>query len=267
MSYSAVLLLLFKGTLNAKTLNIDTQSGNLPCHVFYLNDQQTLQRFRTFDQLSDYLVSAAVDKSVTSTDLKHECQAILQLPITTASHHATVGQYLAHLYENDRLMDVLIDVKGTVFNAHRIALCCYSEYFARLFLGKPITKIPFELKVNGINPGAFAAFLEFCYTGELNVTPETSIEILIVVDFLNVTALKSRLGKVYEQIPLQEALKLLLLKKERSGVFFLSMYSQVQSQFTAASKLDMFLDMDLELLCQFLSSGMFYNCLFLSFQD
>ena len=230
-------------------------TGDLHCHLFYLDDNNVLKRFQTFDQLSDYLVSAALDRSSTSAELQWVCNNLLQLPFVTANHYASVGEYLKCLYEKDRLMDVLIDVRGTKFRAHRIALCCHSDYFADLFNRKVITKVPFELKVNGICPEAFATFLEFCYTGDIHVTPEIATEVLIVVDFLKVGSLKRRMGVVYDNIPLDQALKLLTLSKDRVGELFKSMFLRVLRNFSEASRLNGFWDLDATLFCHFLESG------------
>ena len=81
--------------------------------------------------------------------------------------YITVGEYLRHLYEKDKLMDVAVHVKDKTFSAHRVALSCYSEYFAELFSRNKGRKIPFEMRLRGITPEAFAIFLEFVYTGRL----------------------------------------------------------------------------------------------------
>lgn len=242
----------------SKTLKIDQSqsSSDLPCHLFFLNKELRLQQFQTFGELSDYLVTAALDKTITSTELQNICNRLLQIPLRTVNHYSNLGEYLRHLYENDKMMDVLVDVKGVRFSAHRIALCCYSDFFAELFLGKNITKVPFEVRVNGISAKAFATFLEYCYTGEITVTPEIATELLIVVDYLKVGSIKSRLGKVYECVPLPQALKLLVLSNNRKGDLFVAMLGRVQSQFSEACKMDKFLKLDAKVLDMILASGM-----------
>lgn len=214
-----------------------------------------LQPFQSFEQISDHLVNTTLDTPVNSAAVKEMCGNLLQSPVSVVNHYTMLGLYLNQLHQNDHLTDVLLDVQRTKFNAHRSVLCCHSEYFADMLSGRVIAKVPFELRVTGISAAAFRAFLEFCYSGNLNVTPKTATDILVLVDFLKVTTLKNQMGAVYDNIPLVHVLKLLMGNKVRPGELFHKMYWRVENQFSAASKLEGFLDMNAELFCQFLASG------------
>ena len=130
--------------------------------------------FQTFSELSEYLVDAAAEQIVDNPNSKSRyrtsqnvLQKIVRLPLESVGSYITVGEYLRHLYEKDKLMDVAVHVKDKTFSAHRVALSCYSEYFAELFSRNKGRKIPFEMRLRGITPEAFAIFLEFVYTGRL----------------------------------------------------------------------------------------------------
>ena len=130
--------------------------------------------FQTFSELSEYLVDAAAEQIVDDPNPKSRyrtsqnvLQKIVRLPLESVGSYITVGEYLRHLYEKDKLMDVAVHVKDKTFSAHRVALSCYSEYFAELFSRNKGRKIPFEMRLRGITPEAFAIFLEFVYTGRL----------------------------------------------------------------------------------------------------
>ena len=133
-----------------------------------------LYLFQTFSELSEYLVDAAAEQIVDDPNPKSRyrtsqnvLQKIVRLPLESVGSYITVGEYLRHLYEKDKLMDVAVHVKDRTFSAHRVALSCYSEYFAELFSRNKGRKIPFEMRLRGITPEAFAIFLEFVYTGRL----------------------------------------------------------------------------------------------------
>ena len=90
---------------------------------------------------------------------------LVKLHLDTVGCYLTVGEYLRYLYKEDKLIDVAVNVQDKTFSAHRVALSCYSGYFAELFSFNTGKKIPFEMRLKGIYPEAFAVFLEFVYTG------------------------------------------------------------------------------------------------------
>ena len=92
---------------------------------------------------------------------------LVRLHLDTLGCYLTVGEYLHYLYREDKLIDVAVHVQDKTFSAHRVALSCYSGYFAELFSFNTGKKIPFEMRLKGICPEAFAVFLEFVYTGRL----------------------------------------------------------------------------------------------------
>ena len=94
---------------------------------------------------------------------------LVRLHLDTLGCYITVGEYLHYLYLEDKLADVAVHVQDKTFSAHRVALSCYSGYFAELFSFNTGKKIPFEMRLKGIYPEAFAVFLEFVYTGTLRV--------------------------------------------------------------------------------------------------
>lgn len=100
-----------------------------------------------------------------SDNVDNVMRNLVRIPFETLGCYMTLGQYLRYLYEEDKLVDVLVHVKDMTFSAHRVALSCYSEYFADLFSFNMGRKVPFEMRLKGIFPEAFAVFLEFVYTG------------------------------------------------------------------------------------------------------
>ncbi|XP_052781488.1 kelch-like protein 12 [Mya arenaria] len=226
----------------------------IPCDIFYLNEKSVLQRFETFDQLSEWLVSAALKENpANSEEFKSQFRKLLKLPIRTLEHFSTVGVFLRNLYEKDHLIDVVIDVKGTLFGAHRIALCCHSDYFSDMFKSNKAHKIPFEIKIKGISTDAFACFLEYCYTGELIVAKEIASDMLLMADFLKVRALKRNCGEIAESLPLDQTVKMVVKCDPNSkGKIYEVLYKRMVENFSGMSDFNLFLSMDVELLCRFL---------------
>ncbi|XP_053376721.1 kelch-like protein 14 [Mercenaria mercenaria] len=228
--------------------------SDLPCDIFFLDEKATLQKFETFDQISGYLVHASVHAKNENTQRNH-FQKLVQIPLRQAEHLITLGEYLSQLYEDEKLIDVEIDIQGRTFFAHRIALCCNSEYFLDFFNRNKSNTVPFVLKIKGVTVDAFAAFLEFCYTGEITVFPETSADIIVMAEFLKVDTLRDRCDEVAKSLPLDQSLKMLVKTKSRStGKLYNALFNKVLGEFKAASMLDNFFKMDVELLCRLLMS-------------
>lgn len=228
----------------------------LPCDIFFLNEKTVLQRFETFDELSEYLVNAAVREKDETNTHQEALKNLVRVPLKNAEHFITMGEYLKRLYEEEHLIDVILDVQGRTFLAHRVALCCSSEYFADFFSSTKGNKTPFELKIKGVTADAFAAFLEFCYTGEITVSPGIAADILIMADFLRVTPLRERCDVVAENLPLDQSLKMVVRSKApTTGKLYRTLFKTVLLDFKAASMLESFLKMDVDLFCRMLESG------------
>ena len=102
---------------------------------------------------------------VESRDFQSVLEKMVRMPLESIGSYIVVGEYLRYLYEKDMLMDVVVHIKDRTFSAHRVALSCYSDYFKDLFNSNKGKQIPFEMRLRGITPEAFAVFLEFIYTG------------------------------------------------------------------------------------------------------
>ncbi|XP_052286070.1 kelch-like protein 3 isoform X2 [Dreissena polymorpha] len=239
-----------------RVFDVDDASGLIPSDIFYLNTDHVLQRCETFDQLSELLVNAALSSPAKdSAEFLNKCKRILKVPVDTLDHYGSIGTFLATLYENKHLIDVVIDVRGTLFGAHRIALSCQSDFFADMFSKSTGRRIPFEFKIKGVSPEAFACFLEFCYTGKLTIMPSIAADILIVADVLRVNAFKRHLDAITDSLPLDQNVKMVAKSKvSAEGQLFKKLFAVIVRNLSAAADTSFFMDMDVDLLCQILSS-------------
>jgi len=84
-----------------------------------------------------------------------------------------------------------------VFHAHRAVLCCFSGYFSEILTSRPTKNVPIEVKLLNTRAVAFAAFLEFLYTGERTaLKPDVTADLMIMADVLDVDALKVTKGNI-----------------------------------------------------------------------
>ncbi|KAL4226492.1 hypothetical protein ACF0H5_014477 [Mactra antiquata] len=236
-----------------KQQNAPRDISELPCDIFYIDSNGVIKRFSNFDEISEYLVEASVNER--DDRINHKIDKLTKVPLRMIDHYITIGMYLKRLYEHDFLMDIVIDVRGQQFYAHRLALCCHSEYFAELFRNSNGRRIPFEVKINGVSAEAFAAFLEFCYTGDLNIYPEIAADILIVADYLKVRALKAKCDLIIKNLPVGQVLKIMTKTNvTTNNKLYGSLYNNVLENFSEASKMDMFLQFDVDTFCKMIES-------------
>lgn len=228
-------------------------SGTLPCTLLYFD--RNLCRFtqiRTFDELSKYVETGDLKVNPDNKVLG----ALVSAPATRLVHFATLGNYLRTLYEKDKFMDVCIEVDGTLFMAHVVALCCCSGYFSKLFASEKFPRVPLRVKINGINADAFSAFLEFVYTGEITLHHEIAADISLISEYLDVTALKDKLAMTPYNLTLPEAVKLLFMRRcDSSDEVYGSALAKVVDQFVHASMATSFIDLDVDTFCKIIGSG------------
>uniref|UniRef100_A0A8C6U3K7 Ankyrin repeat and BTB/POZ domain-containing protein 1 n=1 Tax=Neogobius melanostomus TaxID=47308 RepID=A0A8C6U3K7_9GOBI len=79
------------------------------------------------------------------------------------------NHFLYTLLEQGPHSDVNFLVHGQTFSAHRCVLSARSEYFTEMFNSKWRGKTLITLKHPLINPSAFAAILQYIYTGRMDI--------------------------------------------------------------------------------------------------
>ena len=134
---------------------------------------------------------------------------------------------LNSLREQNQLCDVIINVGGREFPAHKAVLAAKSSYFTTMFTSGFQESIQREIKIDG-NPEAFDMLLEFAYTGKVNVTKLKShmfdvFELSLYTDFHEFCLLCSQiLKKLFELkeegITVDEVCKVMFLANKHDEV-------------------------------------------------
>lgn len=137
--------------------------------VFFLDDHGV---FRPLDW--ERVLAGELADWTSVKGLPYNTGEILQqftaLPLDIIHHYAYCGEYLRALFEERKLVDVLIHIGKKKFVAHRIALACHSVYFARAFiLNQHKDHKLTQVKLKDISPAAFHTILRFVYSGILYI--------------------------------------------------------------------------------------------------
>ncbi|XP_070192744.1 uncharacterized protein [Littorina saxatilis] len=156
--------------------------------VFFLDDHGV---FRPLDL--ERVLAGEMSHYNDLTGLPYNVGEILQqfttLPLGRIHHYANMGEYLRALFDEKKLVDVLIHIKDKMFAAHRIALACHSVYFARAFILNQHQKHKLtEIKLRSIQPHDFYAVLRFIYTGRLHVNDNNVDGLMHVANQLQIPA-------------------------------------------------------------------------------
>lgn len=258
----AILVIPVSDVMGVKDANPRPSAGSSPVeshltgNLLYIDEATSkLVPIETPEQLNKIL-----DMSANNRIQYGNAGRMLQCaPIQQVVHYTTLGEYLRHLYEQDYLMDVLIYVDQSTFKAHRVALSCFSGYFADLFNNKTIKRVPNEVKITGISGKAFATFLEYVYTGQITVDQDLTTDLMILSEHLYADSFKRKL-RPFDELPLTEAVKLLLKSKTKiyNRLRTQSM-AKVLAQFVPSSGVPGFLEIDVDTFCIMLASGEVYS--------
>lgn len=119
---------------------------------------------------------------------------------TRAMQRDDFNYFLHVLLEQGQHGDVNFHVHGQTFPAHRCILSAQSEYFREMFdtkwHGKPLINLKHPL----INPAAFAAILQYLYTGRLDIDVSLVEECRRLAKQCKMTALIEELENKCKQV-------------------------------------------------------------------
>lgn len=185
-----------------------------------------------------------------SKEVQMAIKRIKTMPLTTAAHYTTVGSYVNHLYQEEKLTDVVVRIGNQCFYGHRVIMASYSLYFDDLFKNPENNKSPAYIRLRGICPKAFKTFMDFIYTGQLNITPDVIGDLIVLSDLLKVATLRSKCSDFMEEISVEQALILLAKGKLKPETeLFDFAVNSIFHHFTDLYKRDVFLQIDLKTLC------------------
>uniref|UniRef100_A0A8D2ZVD0 GDNF-inducible zinc finger protein 1 n=3 Tax=Scophthalmus maximus TaxID=52904 RepID=A0A8D2ZVD0_SCOMX len=121
--------------------------------------------------------------------LTHRCiMGVQVVQLTSKSHHDNVLASLHQLRLRGHLCDatVQVDYQGDVqeFQAHRAVLAASGGYFRTILLSEDAAA-PDKLALSNMAPGDFSKFLEFAYTGKVEVARDKIGDIQAVAQLLD----------------------------------------------------------------------------------
>ncbi len=93
---------------------------------------------------------------------------------------------LNDLRKEKQLCDVVINVGGKAFNAHKNVLAARSSYFFAMFTSGFREAAESEVNIDG-KAEIFEFILEFVYTGVIKISPETVLELLEMACYMQLT--------------------------------------------------------------------------------
>lgn len=129
--------------------------------VQYLLDNGAKCEANTFD--GERCMYGCLNESVRRLLKDYKCISV------RAMQRVDFNYFLHMLLEQGQHSDVKFQVHGQIFTAHRCILSARSEYFTDMFETKWKGKNVITLKHPLINPAAFGAILQYCYTGRMDV--------------------------------------------------------------------------------------------------
>ncbi|XP_051264577.1 GDNF-inducible zinc finger protein 1 [Dicentrarchus labrax] len=119
------------------------------------------------------------------------------IQLTSKSHHGNILASLHQLQQQGRLSDVTVqvDYQGDVqeFQAHQVMLAASSGYFKKILLSQDAARD--KLLLSNIHSKDFSKFLEFVYTGRVEVARDKIGDVQAVAQFLDCEDLSEVCGE------------------------------------------------------------------------
>ncbi|KAJ3583050.1 hypothetical protein NHX12_034518 [Muraenolepis orangiensis] len=116
--------------------------------------------------------------------------------LSSNGHHDNILSSLQQLRLGGQLIDITVQVdhQGEVeeFQAHQVMLAAYSGYFKRLLLSRDA--VPDKLFLSNIRTANFSKFLEFVYTGKVEVARDKLDDVQAAAVLLDCTDLSEVCG-------------------------------------------------------------------------
>ncbi|CAL1596207.1 unnamed protein product [Knipowitschia caucasica] len=162
---------------------------------------------------------------------------------------------MEEMRRNQALCDAVIRVQGSLFNVHKVMMCCCSPFFKALFSSwsTPDNNI-FDIPI--VSAEAMGAFIQFAYTGKVQITKDNIDELFIAADCFCVDGLVEECCRIMvETLSPDNCLKTWWLTEKyyyptmRNRVF-----SYILGHFEEVAAHPSFLQLSLEDLMQFIQS-------------
>ncbi|XP_017317023.1 kelch-like protein 10 [Ictalurus punctatus] len=99
---------------------------------------------------------------------------------------------------SNQLCDIIIEVEGTHFHAHKSVLCELSPYFRALFT-RWSSSGQFLYTVPGVTPNIMKSILQYGYSQRIRITQTNVKAVLDAADYLQVDGIVHRCHQFLEK--------------------------------------------------------------------
>eukprot|EP00878_Enallax_costatus_P007491 GHUV01007846.1.p1 GENE.GHUV01007846.1~~GHUV01007846.1.p1 ORF type:complete len:543 (+),score=179.67 GHUV01007846.1:941-2569(+) len=139
----------------------------------------------------DILLDLLQDKAATSKQLIDGSAALLELakkvnatsPVESQPQQPQKSVYLGEEYVNNKtLADVVFQVEGRPFYAHRIALLASSDHFKAMFNQGFKESVATSIEIPNIDYETFTTMMRYIYVGSVEVETEQAMPLLQAAD-------------------------------------------------------------------------------------
>lgn len=173
------------------------------------------------------------------------------------SHYEGIGSYIHQIYKQKKICDVSFQVGDMLMPVHKVVLASQSSLFKKILEAKPFSTNPVTpkiIRVKNVAPAALEIFINFLYTGHIEVKSNLISDILKLSEMFEVEKLSRRCIDGMKKIGHAELLKLLPIMRRNKNIPMCETIMQLLSKsFMTWRKCDEFLSLDLETTCMILS--------------
>ncbi|XP_062616954.1 kelch-like protein 28 [Saccostrea cucullata] len=168
-------------------------------------------------------------------------------------NYIKLGKYIREKFHNQQICDVAFKVGDKLIPTHKIVLASQSPLFATLFEEKAFhydAATPKIIKVRGVAEKSVLAFLEFLYSGTIEIEPTTISDLLKLSSAFKVHDIKKLCMNHITLASYEELLKILtIVKSIKEEDYCEKILSVIAKNFIKVKETSSFYELNKETLC------------------
>ncbi|XP_062584277.1 kelch-like protein 8 [Saccostrea cucullata] len=171
-------------------------------------------------------------------------------------HFAEIGSYYKKCYDHGKISDVRFCLDDDVLYAHRGALCTVSPYFESIFIENSSirSKAMADIRLRGLSIQSLQSFLNFVYTGQLEITSSTILDLIKISMQFQIPLIRERCLRQLKTLPHDDIVMLLVaVRKDTVHDFITPILRCISKRFLDISECKSSLELDVGTLCVILT--------------